>query len=1470
MRRGHFTGVVFRMRGGTFSFTNFTGIYGGQTMSKRKLLTILLLAFVTTLMLACAVIFTACGNNETPDDGHNTEQSGENPDDGNNPGTNPGGEDDTPGTNPDGNENPGLDEPQDIAVTSISLNKTTLTMEIGESYTLVATVSPSNATDKSIIWSSTDSSVAAVSRGKVTAKSEGAATITATAHNGKMAICTVTVNEPASEVVEVTSVSLNKTTLTMEIGESETLIATVLPADAKDKTVVWTSSAQNIATVDNGTVRAVASGTALITATTVNGKTASCNITVNAATPKITKVEGAEIDGTNIFMLVDFDVTNVPLLGKVSISAGTWRLYSDILGQNEIPTKIAAGSNGKLQNGENVFYIMLENENGGLAEVYTLTVYRSYAVTVSYYNHKNILVYSDTAYTGYEYALNYDYTTPGYTFNNWTENGVAYQSRVLWNKVSLYANMTANSYTVTLDANGGEVAEETQTVTYDASYAFPVLIRTGYTFLGWYSGDILLTDTDDETSSLWQYTDITSATAKWQINQYTLTTEGLSAAGTFTEGGTYDYGTKLTLTASTANLGYDFLGWYEGDTCLTTENVYTFNLPDKDVVLTAKYEVKTEMSLFYFNSTQTECTITGIRNASFKEIMVPNYVTEIKKAAFGKCSSLNSITLPFASISFFGSIFGAETASKVSEFIPKSLKSVTITNGQRIGDYSFYNCSGLTSITIPDSVTSIGSSAFYGCSGLTSVTIPDSVTSIGQSAFSRCSGLTNLTIPDSVTSIGYAAFSGCSGLTNLTIPDSVTSIGDVAFSGCSGLTNLTIPDSVTSIGQSAFYGCSGLTSVTIPDSVTSIGQSAFSRCSGLTNLTIPDSVTSIGQSAFSRCSGLTSVTIPDSVTDIEDRAFEDCSKLTNLTIPDSVTSIGYAAFAGCSSLASVTIPDSVTSIGWSAFSGCSSLTSITIPDSVTSIGHAAFSGCSGLTNLTIPDSVTNIGDSAFSGCSGLTNLTIPDSVTSIGDAAFSGCSGLTSIAIPDSVTSIGSSAFSGCSGLTSIAIPDSVTSIGSSAFSGCSSLASVTIPDSVTSIGDSAFENCSELTSVTIPESVKVIGKYAFKNCSGLTEIFYNAVSVNDLVKYDGKDRYGNDIYIHYDTFINAGNNSIGITVVFGDNVQIIPACLFSVSNSRYRPNITSVTIRNSVTSIGIYAFNGCSGLTEVHITDLAAWCTIEFSNSSSNPLSYAHNLYLNDSLVTDLIIPDSVTSIGDYAFYNCSRLTSVIIGNGVTSIGSHAFYNCSRLMSVTIPDSVTSIGDYAFYNCSKLTNVTIGNSVTSIEGNAFYGCSKLTNVRITDLSAWCKISFGDFDANPLYYAHNLYLNSTLVTDLVIPDGVTTIRSYAFYNCSGLTNLTIPDSVTSIGSYAFSNCSGLTSATIGNSVMSIGDYAFEGCSKLTSVTFENLNGWWLASISTSGSGWVKNRSLSSSSLSNPATAANYLKSTYCNYYWKRS
>ena len=245
------------------------------------------------------------------------------------------------------------------------------------------------------------------------------------------------------------------------------------------------------------------------------------------------------------------------------------------------------------------------------------------------------------------------------------------------------------------------------------------------------------------------------------------------------------------------------------------------------------------------------------------------------------------------------------------------------TSNDDLGNYAFGGCSGLTSLTIPSSVTWIGIAAFEGCSGLTSLTIPSGVTSIGNNAFVGCSGLTSLTIPSSVTSIGVDAFNGCSGLTSMTIPSGVTSIGNYAFTGCSGLISLTIPSSVTSIGGGAFAGCSGLTSLTIPSSVTSIGDEAFRDCSGLTSLTIPSGVTSISDYAFSGCSGLTSLTIPSSVTSIGNYAFVGCSGLTSLTIPSSVTSIGDEAFRGCSGLTSIYVyPENLPELGYYVFNGC--------------------------------------------------------------------------------------------------------------------------------------------------------------------------------------------------------------------------------------------------------------------------------------------------------------------------------------------------------------------------------------------------------------------------------------------------------------------------------------------------------------------------------------------------------------------
>ncbi|MBR2384103.1 MAG: leucine-rich repeat domain-containing protein, partial [Clostridia bacterium] len=521
--------------------------------------------------------------------------------------------------------------------------------------------------------------------------------------------------------------------------------------------------------------------------------------------------------------------------------------------------------------------------------------------------------------------------------------------------------------------------------------------------------------------------------------------------GSVSNDGYHKYQKEVTVTA-TPNLGYDFIGWYKGEELIYTDLTYMFTI-EFDVV--AKFELKEEgLSNFNFTSTTTSCTITGVKDKTVTEISVPDCVTNISSGAFSGCSNLQSITLPYvggsktattaSSSTLFGYIFGEysytgsnlaeqfyESGSYVTYYIPSSLTSVTITGGN-IFYGAFYNLGSLTSVEIPDSVTTIGDYAFYNCSSLTSQEIWGSVTTIGDGAFASCDSLTSVVIGGSVTTIGEEAFYYCTSLTSVEMGTSVTTIGEEAFYSCSSLTSVKIPDSVTTIGEEAFYSCSRLKSVYYNGDV-----------EGWCNITFSDNFSNPLYYAKNLYIGgelVTELVIPNSVTKIKDYVFYNCDSLTSVEIGGSVTTIGYCAFYFCDSLTSIEVSENNTvykSIDGNLYS----------KDGTTLIQYAI-----GKTDaqFVIPDSVTTIGYGAFASCDSLTSVEIGGSVTEIAGLAFYECYSLTSVEIGGSVTEIGWSAFAYCRYLTSVVIPDSTTKIEAYAFYDCRYLTSVTFKDTST------------------------------------------------------------------------------------------------------------------------------------------------------------------------------------------------------------------------------------------------------------------------------------------------------------------------------------------------------------------------------------------------------------------------------------
>ena len=530
-----------------------------------------------------------------------------------------------------------------------------------------------------------------------------------------------------------------------------------------------------------------------------------------------------------------------------------------------------------------------------------------------------------------------------------------------------------------------------------------------------------------------------------------------------------------------------------------------------------------------------------------------------------------------------------------------NIETYEIKDGTKvICDKAFSLCKSLTSIQLPESLTSIGDRAFFRCESFKSIHLPESVNSIGNSAFSMCYSLTSIHLPESVNSIGNSAFSCCKSLTSIHLPESVKSIGNSAFRGCESLTSIHLPESVNSIGDSAFSCCTSLTSIHLPESVKSIGDWAFWDCRSLTSIHLPESVKSIGNEAFVGCTSLNSIHLPESLTSIGNEAFRGCKSLTSIHLPESVKSIGDNPFSMCK-LLSITCDSSyfwvvdgfLISKEGKLIASLSDKTHITIPKSVNSIGNYAFWHCTSLTSIHLPESLTSIGNEAFCHCRSLTSIHLPESLTSIGIEAFSNCYFLTSIHLPESLTSIGNEAFWDCESLTSIHLPESLTSIGYKAFSGCTSLKSIHLSESLTSIGNEAFLRCTSLTSIHLPESVKSIGNNPFSRCKLLSitcDSPYFWVVDGFLISKEGK-------------------------------------LIASLSDK------THITIPKSVNSIGNYAFWHCTSLTSIHLPESLT--------------SIGNEAFCHCRSLTSIHLPDSLTTIGWNAFGNCESLTTIYIPKG-------------------------------------------------------------------------------------------------------------------------------------------------------------------------------------------------------------------------------
>ena len=588
-------------------------------------------------------------------------------------------------------------------------------------------------------------------------------------------------------------------------------------------------------------------------------------------------------------------------------------------------------------------------------------------------------------------------------------------------------------------------------------------------------------------------------------------------------------------------------------------------------------------------------------------------------------------------------------------------KSYTVS---RIGNYAFAGCPSLSSISLPEGLTSIGEGCFSGCVSLNTINIPDSVKEIGARGFAACTQLSNIKLSSSLEIIGDYCFSGCISIETITLPNKVTQLGEYCFSGCNQLSSIIIPSSIIRIGQYCFNNCIALQSLDLTSSITTLPEGFIQGCRGLKELNIPESVTYLGSKCFTGCY-IEDLFIPKSVTYISGDFLDRNEHIKSITIDANITSIPtisdryqnrirVGCFYECAALESVIIKTPLNNLPDYCFKECTALKEVTLPNSITAFGKGCFINCLSLKDFTIPETIQTIGGACFLGCISLKAIKIPNGVKElpcsevyfygykydvdnkkyikensyVGEVGcFRGCDSLESVYIPSSVTKIGDGTFQNCYSLRTIEIPYGITSLGNFLFCNCLNLDTINIPTSITSFGDDCFYRCENLKSINIPYSITSIGSNCFSGCTSLPSIVIPP-SINEL---------------------KGGTFS---------------ACY----------SLEEIEIPTTVSTIGEGCFSSCISLKHIKIP--------------SSVINIGGACFACCESLDSIIIPESITELpsGSYDFFWDQNGTGPMV---LASTWGGFFYKCTSLTSITLPSTLLSIGDECFKECCSLMKIT-------------------------------------------------------------------------------------------------------------------------------------------------------------------------------------